>query len=376
MIKKNRKAIKKGEKEGEGDILKMEETGGKKKIVLIVIEWIIILLLAIGVYFGYSFYKEYTKKTVIKEGKTISVTITEGNGLEDIAGLLEDAGLVRFRYAFYLKAVESGYLGQFQPGTYELNPGMSLTDMMEIMCQTPTGGGRETVRFTIPEGYSVEMIGQRLEQEGFCTAEEFYAAASRVDYDFEFLKELPAERGTYALQGFLFPDTYEIYVGDGAEVIVEKMLAGFQSHLSLLEEKNTLSEGYSLYDLVTMASIVEREAKLAEERPTIAGVIYNRLNQQMKLQMCPTVLYVITDGRYDVNQVLYADLEVDDPYNTYVYEGLPKGPICCPGAASLEAAARPESHSWLFYHTDDEAVGNHIFTETYEEHLDTRIRQE
>ncbi len=354
----------------------MEETGKRKKIVLIVVEWMIIGLLAVAIYFGYSFYKEYTKKTALQEGKTISVTIKEGNGLQDIAGILKDAGLVRFPYAFYLKAIESGYLGMFQPGTYELNPGMSLTDMMEIMSQAPVGGGRETVRLTIPEGYSVEMIGQRLEQEGLCLAEEFYAAADRLDYEFSFLSEIPAGEGNYALQGFLFPDTYEIYVGDGAEVIVEKMLAGFQSHLSLLEEKNTLSDGYSLYELVTMASIVEREAKLAEERPTIAGVIYNRLNQQMKLQMCPTVLYVITEGRYDVNQVLYTDLEVDNPYNTYVYEGLPKGPICCPGAASLEAAAKPEHHSWLFYHTDDETVGNHIFTETYEEHLDTRIRQE
>ena len=95
----------------------------------------------------------------------------------------------------------------------------------------------------------------------------------------------------------------------------------------------------------------------------------------MKLQMCPTVLYVITEGMYDVNQVLYADLEVDDPYNTYFYAGLPQGPICSPGAASLEAVAQPESHTYLFYHTDDEVVGNHIFTETYQEHLDTRIKQ-
>lgn len=353
----------------------MEESGKTKKIVLIVVEWVVILLLVAAVIFGYRFYKEYSRATDLLEDGNVEVTISEGSGIRDIAGTLKDAGLLKFKYTFFIKAAESGYLGKFQPGTYELNKGMSLVDMMDSMSQAKTGGQmRETVRFTIPEGYSVEMMGARLEEQGLCTASDFYAAANRTDYDYDFLSSIPAEAGEYALQGFLFPDTYEIYVGAGAEDIVKKMLDGFASHLSELSELNELSEGYSVYELVTIASIVEREAKLNEERPTIAGVVYNRLNQGMKLQMCPTVLYVITEGMYNVNQVLYKDLEVDNPYNTYFYEGLPEGPICSPGATSLAAAARPESHSYLFYHTDDEAKGNHIFTETYEEHLDTRIK--
>ena len=352
----------------------MDETSRVKRILLIVVEWLLIVLVLVLAVYGYRFYEEFTRKTAIYPDGDVTVTVEQGDGLQSIAKMLEEDGLLRFRYTFLIRAVESGYLGRFQPGTYVLNKGMSLTDMMkELSTSHVTNVVIETQRFTIPEGYSIEMMGLRLEEQGFCTAEEFYRAADRTDYPFDFLSEIPEEHGKFALQGFLFPDTYEVYVGATAEEIVTKMLEGFEHHLGALEQRNELSGDFSVYELVTIASIVEREAKLAEERPTIAGVSYNRLNQNMKLQMCPTVLYVITEGRYDVGQVLYEDLEVDDPYNTYQYEGLPPGPICCPGAASLEAAALPESHTYLFYHTDDETIGNHIFTETYQEHQDSRI---
>ena len=353
----------------------MDESGRVKKILLIIIEWLLIIGLVVAVYFGYNIYKEYTRETNLLSDGGVTLVINQGDGLQAIAAKAEENGLVSSKYLFLVKAIESGYMGRFQPGTYELNKGMSLVDMMDIMSQIEISVARETTRFTIPEGYSIQMMGQRLEELRLCTAQEFYAAANRTDYGFDFLEEIPADHGDYALQGFLFPDTYEIYVGDGAEVIVMKMLEGFQNHLTKLESRNDLSVDYSIYDLVTMASIVEREAKLAEERPTIAGVIYNRLNINMKLQMCPTVLYVTTEGMYNVNQVLYADLEIDDPYNTYFYAGLPTGPICSPGAASLEAVAKPESHSYFYYHTDDEVVGNHIFKTTFQEHIDTRIKK-
>ena len=122
-----------------------------------------------------------------------------------------------------------------------------------------------------------------------------------------------------------------------------------------------------------MASIVEREAKVAEERATIAGVINNRLDIDMPLQMCPTVLYPLTDGMYDQSQVIYEDLEIESPYNTYKYSGLPEGPICNPGLACIEAVLYPEEHTYYYYHVGDEEAGTHIFTETYQEHVDTQI---
>lgn len=129
---------------------------------------------------------------------------------------------------------------------------------------------------------------------------------------------------------------------------------------------------YTPYELVNRAAIVEREAKLDEERPIIAGVINNRLEQGMMLQMCPTVLYPITNGIYDKSEVTYDDLEVESLYNTYKNTGLPVGPICNPGAVSLNAVLNPTEHNYLYYHVDNAETGSHIFTETYQEHVDTQ----
>ncbi|MBP5306147.1 MAG: endolytic transglycosylase MltG [Lachnospiraceae bacterium] len=345
-----------------------------KRIILLVFEWLIIALLCYGAYVGYSFFKEYKRATINGVLDYETVVVNDGDGIRDIAETLKSSGVIKYKTTFLIKAFEDGYAGKFQPGTYEVSREMSLKDVCETLTYVETDNTPvvETTRFTIPEGYSVEMMGKRLEEKGLCKAEEFYAAANKTDYGYDFLNDIPDKGQKYKLQGFLFPDTYEIYVGSSAEEIVMKMLDGFASHL---KEFDGYSGDYSMYDLVTIASIVEREAKLDEERPLIAGVVYNRLNINMKLQMCPTVLYAITEGYYDVNQVLYSDLEVDDPYNTYVYEGLPIGPICCPGLASLKAAINPEESTYLFYHTDDETVGNHIFSETYEEHLDSRIKK-
>ena len=130
-----------------------------------------------------------------------------------------------------------------------------------------------------------------------------------------------------------------------------------------------------MYDLVTIGSIVEREAAVESERPTIAGVVENRLAKKMRLQMCPTVLYVTTKGLYDAEKVYYKDLEVKSPYNTYRNNGLPIGPICNPGNESLEAAMNPKKQDYLYYHTDG-SKKTHIFSKTYQEHQDSRIVKE
>ena len=124
---------------------------------------------------------------------------------------------------------------------------------------------------------------------------------------------------------------------------------------------------------MTRASIIEREAKIDEERAIIAGVMNNRLSAGMPLQMCPTVLYPLTDGMYDQSKVYYEDLELDSPYNTYKYEGLPVGPICNPGLACINSVLYPQEHGFYYYHIDNEDEGTHVFTETYEEHVDTQI---
>lgn len=341
------------------------------RLIVLIIIFIVVIFLgkkAIG------FYKEYNND-VSKDGKEIEVVIDKGTSTKQIAKILKEKGLIQYELAFVLRAKNSDYGSQLRYGTFMLHKGMSIPDILKTIAEGKGDSGK--IKVVVPEGYTIQMIAERLEEKGICSKEDFLKAANTLDYNFDFLKDITVPKKVdYVLQGFLFPATYEWEEGTDASVVVEEMLQAFVNQVGSkrLEQMKQSEEG--IYNLITIASIVEREAKLDEERPTIAGVIYNRLNINMKLQMCPTVLYPLTEGMYNVNQVLYKDLEIDSPYNTYKNYGLPVGPICNPGLASINAAMSPEEHEYLFYHTDGTSDGKHIFTKTYEEHEDTRIKKE
>lgn len=341
---------------------------------LVVIAIILVLVLAVFIY-GYGQYKIYDKEYQGMEstvGEDVTVVIPEGAATKQIANILKEAGLIKFPSAFVKRVKESEYRGVLQPGEYTLNTGMSTWEMIEILGEVaPIRTVWKTL--TIPEGYSIEQIAVRVEKEEICSKEDFIRAVEDTDYDYGFLDSIPSNAQVeYRLQGFLFPATYDIFEDTTAHEIVDMMLAKFDSVYSGSLEMQAQTMGYSAFEVVNRASIVEREAKLDEERPIIAGVINNRLEQGMMLQMCPTVLYPITEGIYNKSTVTYDDLEVDSLYNTYKYTGLPPGPICNPGEVSIRAVLYPDDNEYLYYHTDDEELGNHIFTKTYEEHVETQ----
>lgn len=327
--------------------------------------------------YGKGYYDDYMREykgTYSFEGEDVEVTIPEGASAKQIASILKDEGLIKYEGAFVKRLQDSEYSGRLKSGTFTLNTGMNTLQMMEAMCPE-VEYELPIATLVIPEGFTVEMIAARCEEQGICSESEFLNAVQSVTTsDFIYLADVPAGADVeYKLQGYLFPATYDIYESTTAESLVEWMLDTFEYHYSGELEARATELGYNSYDVITRASIVEREAKVDEERATIAGVINNRLAIDMPLQMCPTVLYPLTDGMYDQNQVLYEDLEIESPYNTYKYSGLPEGPICNPGVACIEAVLYPEQHSYYFYHVGDEEAGTHIFTETYEEHVDTQI---
>lgn len=346
----------------------------KKRAQGLIILAAVLVLVGVAVGYGVSVYRGYMKDyagTGSAAGEDVVVDIPQGSSVKKIAAILHEQGLINYERAFVNRVKESEYRGKLKYGTYTLNTGMNTMQMIEIMGAAETGS-TALQTLTVPEGFSVEQIAARVNEQGICTAEEFLNAVSSAQYQYSFLDAIPADANVnYRLQGFLFPATYNIYEDTTAESLVEAMLSKFAEVYTPLEVMAAESS-YTTYELITMASIVEREAKLSEERPTIAGVIYNRLNINMALQMCPTVLYPLTSGMYDVSQVTYADLEIDSPYNTYKNQGLPPGPICNPGESSIRAVLSPESHSYLYYHVDDEAAGSHIFSESYEEHIQTQ----
>ena len=299
---------------------------------------------------------------VVRDGAVIEVEIEQGQSTKAIANTLKEKGLISGVSGF-LRAVEKlDAANSLRYGVYQIERGTGTEDIIKILS---TGGSlKNSVTVTIPEGFSLERIIERLVDLGLSDSDTLYAAV-KADYDYSFLKCIPDDADVkYRLQGFLFPSTYEFSKDADANSIINTMLAEFEKQL----KKEGISEK-NLYETITLASLVEREAKLDSERAKIAGVINNRISAGMLLQIDATVVYAISDGMYNVDRVLYKDLEVDSPYNTYKYKGLPSGPICSPGIKSIKASASPEEHSYYYYRTDtDKADGSHIFTETFEEH--------
>lgn len=336
------------------------------KIVLVVAG--VILLLA-G-YFGISMYLEY-QSTGAGTDETVTIDIEQGETTWDIATKLKEENLIDYKAVFYLKARNTGAAGKLRYGTFTFQKESGLVEILEVL--TTGGAQKDSVMFTIPEGYTIELIAKKLEKEGICTEAEFLEAVEK-DYDYWFLENLPEDENiAYRLQGFLYPETYAITEDMTAEDIVEVMLNQFDKLFTEDMKKQMDALGKSIYEVVIESSIIERETMVDEEKPMIAGVIKNRLEIGMKLQIDPTALYPLTEGLYGKTSVTYDDIAFDSPYNTYMYEGLPIGPICCPSISSIEAALNPADHEFFYYHADEEKNdGSHIFTKTYEEHLETQ----
>ena len=320
--------------------------------------WIIILLLAVGiaVVFGGT----------TKTKKNAEIIIEEGSGSRKIAKLLKEEGVIGSHLAFLVRLQFSEYSGKLQYGTYEVKNGMSMNQLFKILA---TEGAKEnTINLTVPEGYTAEMIGARLEEKGVCTKKAFLEAASTKEgYDFEWLSDIEEKEGKkYILQGYLYPDTYNIYKTASPKEIITLMLENFEKHYKEIETDQSMDR------IVILASVIERETSVPSERVTIAGVIENRIKKDMRLQIDPTALYPLTDGMYDKKKVTYDDLKIDSPYNTYRNKGLPVGPICNPSVDCMKAAANPEKHEYLYYHTKSADSKEHEFFKTYKEHINSQ----
>ena len=216
---------------------------------------------------------------------------------------------------------------------------------------------RRVVTVMIPEGYSIDMIAKRLEKQGVFKADEFIKAAKNTNqYKNDFIKDIDPKKGTkYKLEGYLYPDTYKIYKSSKPEDLIQKMLDNFDKKYSALAK--SYKGKHSMAEIMTIASMIEREASNMSERPMIAGVIENRLAAKMRLQIDPTVLYTTTNGLYNAKKVM---------------KGLPAGPICNPSDTAIKAAMHPKKHDYLYYRTDGSKKGTHIFTKTFDEHKNAK----
>ena len=304
---------------------------------------------------------------VSDDAAVVVFTINPGETAATIGPRLQREGLITDAQLFLRLVRYRGVDVQLEAGDYELRPDMTMSEIVDTLQH----GRLREVTVTIPEGKRAEEIAALLEEQGLVDAEDFMALVVSGDFSYDFLHDRP-EDAPSSLEGFLFPETYRIPIDYDATQLVDLMLATFAERFSPQMRQMAAAKGMTIHEVVTLASIVEREAVIAEERPIIASVYSNRLEQGMYLQSDPTVQYALgyqedTGQWWKIPMSLEEDTIFDSPYNTYMYPGPPPGPICSPGLASLQAVLEPAETSYLFFFSKFD--GSHAFAETYEEHL-------
>ncbi len=325
---------------------------------LIVVALAALLLVAL-IGFGIHSCLKAPEVELIDESTSVTFTIPEGASTADIARILQENRLVA-RASDFSDAVKArGVASSLKPGTYTLTGGLDVSDIVDTLVSGPNSS-----TLTIPEGYTLARTAAAVETatDGRISAAEFTAAASDAT---AFSDQFPfvAEAYNGSLEGFLFPKTYEVLISDTADSLIRKMLSQYQSETATLDYSYASAAGLSSYDVLKLASMVEREAD-DTNRSRVAGVFYNRLAANMALQSDATIAYLVGgDPTHD-------DLSIASPYNTYLNKGLPAGPICSPGLDALSAACQPEQNDYLYFYFVKNSDGSmsYFFSRTYEEH--------
>lgn len=287
-----------------------------------------------------------TGQTSQRKGTVVSVEIAKGSTPAHIARLLSEKGVVTNATMFRLQARLGNATGSLKAGVYKLEVGLGYAKAIEALEEGPAG---EYTTVTIPEGLTVAQTARIVEKRTGLSAEKFIARAKGGASTYR--KDYPFLKGAYhdSLEGFLFPDTYRVASDATEGDVITMMLKRFEQVWSGIEVPSSRANTYSVPQLVTIASLVEREASIESERPLVSSVIDNRLALGRRLQFCSTVQFLLPGKAKSKLRLTNADLATSSPYNTYLHEGLPPGPIANPGKNSLEAAVKPAQTTFLYF---------------------------
>jgi UPF0755 protein len=331
----------------------------------------IVALTVVSSYISYSRVMESSNKKEVKAEININpedgmyLEIPRGAGTEKIADILKEKGLIKYPRLFKILSMVNGYEGTYQSGTHIISRNLKYDELMRILSSKP-----ESIKVTIPEGYTIQQMVEVFKKNKLTNGDEFIKAANTEKFDFKFLEGIPPEREN-KLEGYLFPDTYEFDMNATEKDIINTLLRNFSTKFKAEYQEKAEKMNMTVDQIITLASIIEREAKNSEERSIIAGIFYNRLKSKdktlRKLQSCATIQYIYLVREGIIKETITdADTKIDSPYNTYQVEGLPPGPICCPGEDSIKAALFPEETDYLYFVARGD--GTHKFSKTYKEH--------
>jgi len=291
---------------------------------------------------------------------TKKVAIAPGLGSRKIGTLLKQEGMIRSKWTFVTYVSLRDEASKLKPGIYVFSDRATITDIAQDLIL-----GAPELAVTIPEGWNTKEIGAYLDRQGIVQQHDFdeIIAPNRTlmfAESFSFLKERPLHAG---LEGYLFPDTYRFYPGTPGQDVAIRMLKNFDAKFSNDLRKETIRQHRTIFEIITMASLIEKEVAIDADRELVSGILWKRLGLGIPLQVDATIIFLT--GRR-TTKVSYADTAIDSPYNTYKYKGLPKGPIANPGLSAIRAALYPRKSSYLYYLSTPE--GHTIFSRILDEH--------
>jgi len=298
------------------------------------------------------------------DGDKVMIEIREGSSMSQIAEILDEKDVIDFSWAFrmYVKTEETEHI--IRQGGHIFDKGMSYEEIIKKLEEKPDVEFSTAVKITVPEGYENRQIADKLAEAGLVDREKFMNELEQGEFDFDFVRAIT--RTENRLEGYLYPATYDIYPGETEHDIICKMLKAFEKNIVPLYEGAETE--LSLDQVVTFASLVEREAANDGERKTVASVFFNRIEKDMTLSSCASVQYVLKEHKAVLS---ISDIKIESPYNTYINKGLPVGPIASPGTKSVEAVLYPEDTEFLFFVARPDGSEN-LFSVTGEEHEQKR----
>lgn len=294
--------------------------------------------------------------------ENIIFSIEDGDSLNSIANVLADSKLIRYSFSMKLYSRLMGTESKFKIGVYRISSDMTLIEIHDYLIE----GKQQLYKITIPEGWTSHQIGDYLESEGITNSSDFLETINSQNL----LEKYGLE--AYSFEGFLYPDTYMFQKNYPSKKVVTVMVDNFFNRLEVLQPEYQNMDTKILIDKIILASIVEKEYRDPSEAPLMAGVFYNRLTHDSPIPLgsCATIVYIITDiqEKPHPKYILYSDLEIQSPYNTYINSGLPPGPISNPGQVALSASFYPEKSDYLYFLLKNAESGQHEFTRSLSEH--------
>ena len=336
-----------------------------------IIKYLIIFLIIVWLITSFVLWR-CAESSVSDTGDDVLFTVLQGQSVEQISQNLKNANLIKSKFCFKIYIKKNNKQSKLQSGEYVLNPNLSIKEIANALVSGQSLSEEKIIK--IIEGWNVRDIDEYLRKNNVISGNSFVELAKKGIKNYElgiteqkFLNDAPVNA---SLEGYLFPDTYRIFQDATAQDIIEKMLINFDKKLTKEMRAEISKQGKTIYEIITMASVVEKEVRTQEDMKIVSGIFWDRIKYGQALESCATLAYILGVNK---KQYTIEDTRIDSPYNTYRNQGLPPGPICNPGLNAIKAAIYPEFTDYNYFLSRPD-TGETIFSKTLDEHNRNKVK--